>query len=319
MFTFAIKLKGMKKNKALQTTKNIFKVIITIGALYWLFTNFKFDEFKTSLLTANYFYLLLAFITYIISQLIASSRLNSFFKTIHLKLSEIYNIKLYWLGLLFNFFLPGGVGGDAYKVFFLKKKYNVSTQKLLSAVFFDRLSGLWAMAIFSAAFIVFMPRFAIPNYITIGAVLIGTISYLYILYLFFRPFAKRFLQTHIKALGVQGFQVLTAILILLALNHSDKFSPHLLIFLLSSVVAIIPSILGAIGIRDNAAIELASYLGVDEQLAGSITLIFYFISLITALPGLYLTFRPKGLGEDKLPSAKEVEKEIIDNEKTEEI
>lgn len=304
----------MKKNKALEIAKNTFKVIVTFGALYWLYKNFKFDEFKQSLLSANYFYLFLAFLAYIISQLIASSRLNSFFKTIHLKLSEVYNIKLYWLGLLFNFFLPGGVGGDAYKVFFLKKKYDVSAQKLLSAVFFDRLSGLWAMAIFSAAFIVFMPRFAIPNYITIGAVVVGTVSYLYILYLFFRPFAMRFLQTHIKALGVQGFQILTAILILLALNHSDKFSPHLLIFLLSSVVAIIPSILGAIGIRDNAAIELATYLGVNAQLAGSITLIFYFISLITALPGLYLTFRPKGLGENKLPTAKEAEEAIIDQQ-----
>lgn len=304
----------MKKNKALEIAKNTFKVIVTFGALYWLYKNFKFDEFKQSLLSANYFYLFLAFVAYIISQLIASSRLNSFFKTIHLKLSEVYNIKLYWLGLLFNFFLPGGVGGDAYKVFFLKKKYDVSAQKLLSAVFFDRLSGLWAMAIFSAAFIVFMPRFAIPNYITIGAVVVGTVSYLYILYLFFRPFAMRFLQTHIKALGVQGFQILTAILILLALNHSDKFSPHLLIFLLSSVVAIIPSILGAIGIRDNAAIELATYLGVNAQLAGSITLIFYFISLITALPGLYLTFRPKGLGENKLPTAKEAEEAIIDQQ-----
>lgn len=305
---------GMNQSNLLKIGKNVFKVLITLGALYWLYKNFKFDQFKQSLLTANYFYLFLAFISYIISQLIASSRLNSFFKTIDLKLSEIFNIKLYWLGLLFNFFLPGGVGGDAYKVFFLKKKYDISARKLLTAVFFDRLSGLWAMAIFSATLIVFMPRFAIPNYITIGAVILGTISYLYILFLFFKPYAERFLQTHIKALGVQGFQVLTAILILLALNHSDKFSPHLLIFLLSSIVAIIPSILGAIGIRDNAAIELASYLGVDAQLAGSLTLIFYFISLITALPGLYLTLRPKGLGEDKLPSAKEVEDAIIDNE-----
>ena len=113
---------------------------------------------------------------------------------------------------------------------------------------------------------------------------------------------------------VHGSFSSNTILILLALNHSDKFSPHLLIFLLSSVVAIIPSILGAIGIRDNAAIELATYLGVNAQLAGSITLIFYFISLITALPGLYLTFRPKGLGENKLPTAKEAEEAIIDQQ-----
>jgi len=251
-------------------------------------------------------------LSYITSQVVASSRLNSFFKTIHLKLSEGYNLKLYWLGLLYNFFLPGGVGGDAYKVYFLKKKYGLKTRQLLSAVFFDRLSGLWALVIFSCTFIVFMPRFAIPNEITILATIIGTASYVYVLYLFFRPFAKRFLQTHIKALGVQGFQILTAIFILLALNHNDKFSPHLLIFLISSITAIIPSIGGALGVRDSAAIALGKYLQVDYQLAATISLIFYFISLLTSLPGLYFTLKPSGLGEDKLPSAKEVEKEIID-------
>lgn len=302
----------MDKLNWLNIAKNVFKVIVTLGALYWLSRNLHFQEFKNSILNANYWYLGLAFLSYIVSQIVASSRLNSFFKTIQLKLSERYNLKLYWLGLLYNFFLPGGVGGDAYKVYFLKKKYHKKTKQLLSAVFFDRLSGLWALTIFSCAFIVFMPRFAIPNEITILAAVIGTASYVYVLYLFFRPFAKRFLQTHIKAMGVQGFQILTAICILLALNHDDKFSPHLLIFLISSITAIIPSIGGALGVRDSSAIALAKYLQVDAQLAATISLIFYFISLITSLPGLYFIFRPSGLGEDKLPSAKEVEKEMID-------
>lgn len=303
----------MSKINYLNLAKNAFKVIVTLAALYWLSRNLHFEEFKSSILNANYWYLLLALMSYIVSQIIASSRLNSFFKTIHLKLSEGYNMKLYWLGLLYNFFLPGGVGGDAYKVYFLKKKYHIKTRQLLSAVFFDRLSGLWALAIFCCAFIVFMPRFAIPNEVTILVTIIGTASYLYVLYLFFRPFAKRFLQTHIKALGVQGFQILTAILILLALNHNDKFSPHLLIFITSSVSAIIPSIGGGFGTRDSASGALASYLGVDIQLALTISLIFTFLSLITALPGIYFTLNPSGLGEDKLPSAKEVEKEIIDD------
>lgn len=305
----------MYKLNFLNIAKNAFKVLVTLAALYWLSRNLHFEAFKQSILNANYWYLFLALLSYVTSQVVSSSRLNSFFKTINLKLSEGYNLKLYWLGLLYNFFLPGGVGGDAYKVYFLKKRYGLKTRQLLSAVFFDRLSGLWAVVIFSAAFIVFMPRFAIPNEITILLTIVGTASYVYVLYLFFRPFAKRFLQTHIKALGVQGFQILTAIFILLALNHNDKFSPHLLIFLISSITAIIPSIGGALGVRDSAAIALAKYLQVDYQLAATISLIFYFISLITALPGLYFTLKPSGLGEDKLPSVKEVEKEIIDDKK----
>lgn len=296
----------MSKTNYINIAKNVLKVTITVAALYWLSRNFQFKEFKSSILNANYGYLFLAFLSYITSQMIASSRLNSFFKTIHLKLPETYNLKLYWLGLLYNFFLPGGVGGDAYKVYFLRKRHEIKTSKLLSAVFFDRLSGMWALAILTCTFIVFMPRFAIPNSITVLAALIGTSSYLYILYLFFRPFAKRFIQTHVKALAVQGFQILTAILILLALKHTDKFTPQLLIFLISSITAIIPSIGGALGVRDSAAIALGKYLQVDYQLAATVSLIFYAISLITSLPGIYFALNPAGLGEDKIPSRKEL-------------
>lgn len=300
----------MDNQRLLKIGKNIFKVVVTLGALYLVSRKIQFDTLGTILQDSDKGFLLLAWFSYILSQLVASSRLNSFFKTIKLKLSERYNIKLYWVGLIYNFFLPGGVGGDAYKVYFLKKKYDFSARKLLSAVFFDRLSGLWAMAIFSCALIVFLPRFAIPNVWTISAAVIGTVSYIYILYLFSRPFAKRFFQTHFKALVVQGFQLLSALLILYALGHDSKFSPYLLIFLVSSVVAIIPSIGGAIGVRELFMVEAARYMQINEQFAILISLTFYAISLITALPGAYFIFRPRGLGAEYLPSAAEVEKEL---------
>lgn len=300
----------MKKKTTLNVVKNIFKVIVTLGALYWVSRKINFIQLQETLSDSNWLFLFLALCCYILSLIIASSRLNSFFKTIKLKLSEYYNLKLYSLGLIYNFFLPGGVGGDAYKVYFLKKKYSFSGRSLLSAVFFDRLSGLWALAIVSCTLVVFMPRLAIPNTVTITAAAVGSISYLYILYLFFRPFAQRFMQTHFKALMVQGFQVLSAICILYALGHDEKFSPYLLIFMVSSIVTIIPSIGGAIGIREVFSGEAAKYIQVDEQLSMTLSLIFYTISLISALPGVYFIFRPNALGEDKLPSAAEVEKEI---------
>lgn len=308
----------MRSKRLLEIGKNVFKIIVTLVALYLVSQKIEFSDLKDALLTSNWWFLLLAWLTYTLSQLIASSRLNSFFKTIKLKLSERYNVKLYWIGLVYNFFLPGGVGGDAYKVYILKKKYNAKGRHLLSAVFFDRLSGLWALAIVSCALIIFMPRLGIPNILTISGAIIGTISYIYILYLFFRPFAKRFFQTHFKALMVQGFQATTAILILYALGHDDKFAPYLLIFLVSSIVAIIPSMLGGLGTREFFSGTAAAYLQIDSQLAITVSLVFYFISLITALPGTYFIFRPKGLGEDRLPSTKEVEEELNQVTKEEE-
>ncbi len=300
----------MKKNKSLEVLKNIFKVVVTLGALYWVTRKIDFNELKTALVNCNWGYLFLAFCSYAISQLIASSRLNSFFKAIKLFLSERYNFRLYQLGLLYNFFLPGGIGGDGYKVYFLKKEHQIKGRKVLSAVFFDRLSGLWALAIIICGLVVFMPRLAIPNYLTISAALLGTASYYFILHTFFKDFAKRFIQTHIKAIGVQSFQVIAAILILYSLNFQGKFSPYLLIFLASSLVSIIPSIGGGVGLRELVMLYGANYLQINEHTAVLLSLFFYIISLLMASSGIYYIFRPERLGAKKLPSAAEVDEEI---------
>ncbi len=300
----------MEKSKIWEIIKNIFKVLITVAALYWVSTKISFKELTEVLKNSNPLYLFLALLAYIGSILVASSRLNSFFKAIGLQLTERYNFRLYQLGLLYNFFLPGGIGGDGYKIFFLKKNFQISRRKVLGAVFFDRLSGLWALCIIIGALIIFMPRLAIPNAVTIATLLIGTISYLYVLRLFFKQFLKNFITTHFKALCVQGFQTLTAICILYAMNFDGKFAPFLLIFMVSSLVAIVPSIGGAIGLRESVIFSLATYLKLDPHIAVTISLIFYIISLLVASSGIYYIFRPQRLGADKLPSAKEVEEEI---------
>lgn len=300
----------MKNKTTLNVVKNIFKVIVTFGALYWVAQKIDFKDLKDALVDCNWGFLFLALCAYTLSILIASSRLNSFFKAIHLKLSERYNLRLYQLGLLYNFFLPGGIGGDGYKIYFLKKNHDVSGRKVLSAVFFDRLSGLWALAIIICALVIFMPRLAIPNILPISVAVIGTASYYFFLHLLFRGFSKKFISTHIKALAVQSFQVITAILILYSLNFDEKFSPYLLIFLVSSLVAIVPSIGGGVGLRELVMIYGANYFQIDEHTAVLVSLFFYIISLLVACSGIYYIFRPQRLGADRLPSVAEVEKEI---------
>ncbi len=160
----------------------------------------------------------------------------------------------------------------------------------------------------------FMPRLEIPNYVTIATLLIGTATYLYFLHLFFRDFFRKFIITHIKALAVQGFQTLSAIAILYAMNFEGKFSPYLLIFLLSSLVAIVPSILGGVGLRESLMTFGAEYFQLDSHLAVLISLVFYVISLLIATSGIYYILRPSRLGADRLPSATEVEQELEKDE-----
>lgn len=317
----------MDKKKFWRISKTIVKICITAVALYWVFSkveadykeqaleriNAGSDDFplsfwqfiKQAIVTSNPVFLISAFLAYCISILIASSRLNGFFKSVGLELSERYNFKLYLLGLFYNLFLPGGVGGDGYKIYFLRRKFKIKGRRLLSAVFFDRLSGLWALCLITSALVIFIPRFQIPNEVPIIVVIFGSFIYYIILRRYFTSYSQRFVMAHLKALGVQSMQVGCAILLLYALGFEGKFSPYLLMFLLSSLVAIIPFTVGGLGARELVFVFGANYFELDAHLAVLISLLFYLTSASLAAFGSYFIFRPQGLGEDKLPTAQE--------------
>jgi len=317
-------------------TKTVLKVCITAIALYWVFSKVEADyreqamenikagsdeyplsfwQFVRQTITdSNPLFLAFAFMAYGCSIVIASSRLNGFFKGVGLILSERYNFRLYLLGLFYNLFLPGGVGGDGYKIYFLRRKFTIKGRKLLSAVFFDRLSGLWALCLITAALVIFIPRLQIPNQVPIVVVIIGSVVYYAIIRRYFSDFSKRFFRTHLKALGAQSMQVICAIFLLYALGFEGKFAPYLLMFLLSSLVAVVPFTVGGLGAREMVFVFGAKYFQLDMHLAILISLLFYLTSALLAAFGSYFIFRPQGLGEDKLPDAAEADMDEIDDE-----
>src|SRR6476646_11862338 len=67
-------------------------------------------------------------------------------------LPEWRNIKLYWMGMFYNLFLPGSISGDAYKVVLLKKRYDSSYKKTSAAVLLDRFSGLLALGLIMSVY-----------------------------------------------------------------------------------------------------------------------------------------------------------------------
>ena len=55
--------------------------------------------------------------------------------------------------MFYNLFLPGGIGGDAYKGFVIQRKFKVKTKKVVGALLLDRLSGMLLIIIYTCAFI----------------------------------------------------------------------------------------------------------------------------------------------------------------------
>ncbi|MDP3469071.1 MAG: lysylphosphatidylglycerol synthase transmembrane domain-containing protein [Daejeonella sp.] len=297
----------MEKKKIWNILKTLLKISITGLSLYLVSRKVEFNDLKDAFDTSNPIFLFLAFIAFVISQLISSSRLNTFFKGIGLKISETYNFKIYLLGMFYNLFLPGGIGGDGYKIFLLRKKFEIKGRRLFQAIFFDRLSGLWALGLIISALVIFIPYLGIPNWVPILVVGIGTPAYFVVMRRFFSDYSKQFVLSHIKALMVQSMQVISVILLLYALNFEGKFSPYLFMFLISSLVAIFPFTVGGLGARELVFVYGAQFFQMDQHLAVIISLLFYCISALLSFSGIYFVFHPQKIGVNKIDLKQDIE------------
>ncbi|GAA4093370.1 lysylphosphatidylglycerol synthase transmembrane domain-containing protein [Mucilaginibacter panaciglaebae] len=285
------------KGKLWSVVKIILIIAVTGGLLYYVFSKVPFVKIKYRLLHADRRWLAAAISCYVGSMLFSSWRLLSFFKSIGLKLDWRFNLRLYFLGLCYNVLLPGGIGGDGYKIYLLHKRYNLPTKKVFWAILFDRLSGFWAIGAIVVGLIILIPNFPYHLAYPLTIVLIGSVIYYIVARKFFRDYTHKFFTAHAKAIGVQSMQLLCIVCLLMAQDFNGKFAPYLLSFLFSSLAAVIPFSLGGGGIRDALFLTLAREFNLTEDMAVYLSFGFYLISIIVALFGVYYVLRPKRLEE----------------------
>ncbi|RYY33417.1 MAG: flippase-like domain-containing protein [Sphingobacteriaceae bacterium] len=292
------------KGKLWSVIKVVLIIVVTGGLLYWVFSKVPFEKITSRLSNANKFWMVMAVGSYFISMLLSAWRLLSFFKSINLRLDWRFNLRLYFVGLCYNVLLPGGIGGDGYKVYLLHKRYKQPTKKMLLAILFDRLSGLWAIGLIVVALIVLIPQIELHLGIPLSIFTVGSIVYYFVAHKFFKEYTHNFISAHAKAVGVQTMQVLTIVCLLLAQDFSGKFAPYLLSFLISSLAAIIPFSLGGGGVRDFIFMNLSKPFNLTQDMAVYLSFTFYLISIAIALLGVYYVFRTSRL-EEGLPGIEE--------------
>ena len=174
-------------NKSLK--KNILKISIGIGLIYWLIQSGKIDlkllqEAFSSPIRVTFIILMM-----IVIQAIAAARWRLILEDkTQTRLPFLRILKANWIGMFFNTVLPGAVTGDLVKIFYvtdidpkLTKKYLVAT------VFFDRVVGLFGLVIVGGILSIFnyeqlvsksedIKPLLFANYVLFGLVIIGVIS-----------------------------------------------------------------------------------------------------------------------------------------------
>jgi uncharacterized membrane protein YbhN (UPF0104 family) len=277
--------------------KAILKLSIKIGltalALWVVFRKIDTRQTFEILLSANWFWLFAAVVLFNFSKILSSFRLNVFFKDTGLELKEGYNLRLYYIGMFYNLFLPGGIGGDGYKVYLLNKEFTHPLKPLIKASLLDRFSGLIAL-LFLGIILAFEPlNFAVLSELGIswmawlGLVILVPLWYLSVKK-FFPDFFSSLNQTNLHSLGVQGFQVVCAMCILWSLGVHALIPQYILLFLISSVVAVLPFTIGGVGARELVFVLGHSFLGIDQNAAVAFSLLFFLITALSSLFGAFL-------------------------------
>jgi len=280
-----------KDSQTMKVLKLLLKIAVTILCFWYISRKIDFTKAKDAVMQADWWWLFLSVIAFAFSKFLASFRLNIYFKNIGIYLSQKKNLKLYWLGMFYNLFLPGAISGDAYKVVLLTRKYDVSYKKITAAVLLDRFSGLLALGLILSVYGVIVLDNKLYDTILISGSVLAVIALFLVVKYLFKDFMPGFWPTFLWGIAVQIFQVVCVYCILIGLHLPLHQSEWIFIFLAAAVISVIPiSLGGGLGTREVVFIEGAKYFNLDPHIAVVISLLFYLSNMLSSVWGVYFVF-----------------------------
>ncbi len=269
------------------------KIVVSAALIYFIFTKINLEDVAQTVKRSNPFYLVLGVLLVVLSKVLAAFRLNLYFHQIDVRISQISNLKLYLLGMFYNLFLPGGIGGDAYKGYVIQKQYKSGTKKVVSVLLLDRLSGMLLIFIYASILALSINTpFWERLYWLIG---LGIPLSIVVFWFLNKRFFSYTLPIFWKSFGysalVQLTQLICILCILEALSINGSTIEYLFVFLISSIVSVIPLTIGGIGSREVIFLYGAKWLGLDASTSISISFIFFLITALISLFGILYHFK----------------------------
>jgi glycosyltransferase 2 family protein len=228
-------------------------------------------------------------VIYNLSKVFCALRLNIFFKQDGILISDKENLKLYYKGMFYNMLLPGGIGGDGYKGYFLRQTLQVPIKNLVRPILWDRITGAVSIIIMIFGlgnFQPFIPDNLAIQFFFLCSPLIIYFAAMVVSNIIVPSYRSVFHSTSMLSFLNQILQGIVVTLILHALEVPlSLLDDYLLVFFVSSLATILPITLGGIGIREFVFIKAAEISGIDQNTAVALSVLFFGITMLSALVG----------------------------------
>ncbi|MFK8138029.1 MAG: lysylphosphatidylglycerol synthase transmembrane domain-containing protein [Bdellovibrionales bacterium] len=317
-----------------QILTTFFKFAVAAGLIYWLSTSGKFD-LKLTIEVLNPVSFIICCLLVLTNLLLTNLRWYVLLIGQEIKIKFWPVFKLGLIGIFFNFAMPGGVGGDIVKAFYLLKENPDKKTASAFTVLMDRIIGFASMAFLALAALISQWDLLFSKWelqsmalvlvgILVGFVFLVLLSVSPRLVELFKieqilsnlPKGEKFVKIleafssygkrpmiYIQTLGLSMMAqsavvgVVYAVAVFLG-NDQIDFAACYFAVPLAMMVAAAPIAPAGIGIGQAAIFSFFAYVGVDDPMAGSIGItIVQLMLLLWGLvgAGFYLSYNQKSM------------------------
>jgi len=291
------------------------KLLVSGGLLAYFFSRIHPERFWNTFATANYSWISLALLVYLITQVISAVRWAALARPLGIETPFNDLLKYYLIGMFFNLFAPGTVGGDVSRIFYLVRDREahadgraVTTMHAAISVLMDRAIGMIVLVWLGAAGLLLFPQYAVPRSVRWITLLLaaGFLGAILLLPLLRRVLpadshplvvkirlALRSYRTQWRALAIASLLSLVVHLIQAwmhfvmgrALGLDVPYSFCIILYPLVGTFAAIPVSLNGLGLREGGYIYLLAVIGIGTEPAIAFGLLLFLIVALDSLIG----------------------------------
>ncbi|MEW6570874.1 MAG: lysylphosphatidylglycerol synthase transmembrane domain-containing protein [Nitrospirota bacterium] len=283
--------------KANKTALFILKIVVSSLLLYLVLSRTGVGNVLALLKSVNLFYFFVAVLFYILAQFLSTLRWRLLLP-FTFKMRELFS--LYMIGTFFNTLLPGIIGGDAVKGFYLYQATGRGGLSLAS-IFMDRYLGfstLIGICVFAYPFghqyfrgsniewilLLVVLVFLAGSFAVFGLQIGKKISILSDFYEYSQTYLRQ-RKTIIKALLLSLLVQLSVIsgvfIISIGMGYHIPFISYLLFLPLIILFSSLPISVSGLGVREGAFVLFFGLIGIKADVATAISLC-WFVTVVTA-------------------------------------
>jgi len=237
--------------------------------------------------------LVAALIAFNASKILGALRLNIYQRHAAIYLGERENLRLYYAGMFLNLCLPGGIGGDGYKVLVLHRSHCVPMRTVVGILLADRLSGMLTLVVILCMLAPVLPPMSAilwgPSTVFLCALasLAAMIAVFVLAHRRMTAFAMpQLAKVFALGLAVQFLQLACMAMLLSYLGAPrGSYLAYLAIFLVSSVAAVLPFSVGGLGVREATFLLGVELFRLDPAYGVLASSCFFLITALSSMIG----------------------------------